>query len=123
MKTKTLSEREVWVCEKEFDGAVEAVTILPAYVFGEAIGSGATTSTKLVEMMLNGKIPALVKVPLNIVDVKDVALAHYRAAVRPEAAGRRFIVSGAKNCWMGDCAAALDKAMKEEGKAYKLPTG
>ena len=42
--------------------------------------------------MCTGEIPMTAKVPCPWVDVKDVALAHYRALVRPAAANKRFIL-------------------------------
>lgn len=43
--------------------------------------------------MLDGTMKAIPNIPLNIVDVRDVADLHIRAMIHPDANGQRFIAS------------------------------
>lgn len=79
--------------ENEGKSCPEIVTILPTILFGEFIGAGAETSTAVVRDMINNKIPMYPDIQMQWVDVKDVALAHLRAMVRPKAANQRIILS------------------------------
>lgn len=58
------------------------------------------------------------KVWITCVDIKDVALAHYRAIVVEQAANKRFIVCRDDGLMLGDLGQILDQTLKSEGHAY-----
>ena len=62
---------------------------------GTPIIGGSYSSADIAKMFLTGKgpMPALPPISLPIVDVDNVAEAHYRALMKPEAAGRRFVAA------------------------------
>ena len=72
-------------------------------------------------MMMN-KFPAYPNIRMSSVDVKDVAKAHLRACERPEAAGKRFILSMDQNLRMVEMAQILDEVLKENGYDYNMKT-
>ena len=55
---------------------------------------------------MTGKIPALPRVRMGCVDVRDVAKAHLLAITKPEAANKRFILVN-RSLWMTDLGAFL----------------
>ena len=90
-KSKLLAERAAWDFIKKEGGNLEFTTINPVAIFGPALSAHISGSFVLLDLLLNGKpIPNL---PLNIVDVRDVADLHIRAMTNPDANGQRFIAS------------------------------
>jgi dihydroflavonol-4-reductase len=70
---------------------VEVVALNPSSVQGPG---RATGNGKLIIAYLNGKLPVFVDVPVSIVDVADVAEAHWLAAERGRP-GERYVLNGA----------------------------
>lgn len=65
-------------------------------------------------------------IPLNIVDVRDVADLHILAMTRPEANGQRFIATADGQISLPEIAALLRKARSQVARnvsAKKLPDG
>jgi len=75
-------------------------------ILGPLLGAEAGTSVEVVRKLLNGEFPALPRFGMSIVDVRDVADAHLRAMLVPEAAGQRFIAGG-RFMWLEELAAIL----------------
>jgi len=50
------------------------------------------SSSEMFHRLFNGSMPAIPDLNMFAVDVRDVALAHLRAMVKPEADGRRFLM-------------------------------
>ncbi|ULQ47889.1 NAD-dependent epimerase/dehydratase family protein [Flagellatimonas centrodinii] len=92
--SKTLAEREAW---KIHDGQQhwDLVTINPALVVGPGINPFATSeSFALVRQLGDGSMkPGVPDLRIGVVDVREVADAHVRAAFTPSASGR-YILSG-----------------------------
>jgi len=72
---------------------LELATVNPSFVQGPMLTSSSCSSVDLVGQILLGKMPGLPNAYMSTVDVRDVAEAHVRAMVIPEAAGKRFPVS------------------------------
>lgn len=92
--SKTLAEREAW----DMAGAQnrwELVTINPSLVVGPGINPFATSeSFALMRQLGDGTMkPGVPDMGFGVVDVRDVAEAHFRAGFMPHAKGR-YIVSG-----------------------------
>ncbi len=90
-KSKTLAERAAWDFMAREGGDMELAVVNPVAVFGPALGADFSTSIELVKRMMDGALPALPKITIGVVDVRDVADLHLRAMVAPEAAGERFL--------------------------------
>jgi dihydroflavonol-4-reductase len=80
---------------------VEVVIVNPSYVFGTPVDETlpGETSTRLIGNYLRGRLPALVDGETNIVDVRDVARGHLRAAERG-APGERYVLGGHDTTWV-----------------------
>lgn len=113
-KSKTLAEKAAWNYVKENDTNLKLTVINPVGVLGPSLSDDVGISNSMVLRMLNGSMPALAKIHIGIVDVRDVAKAHILAMKNTESDGERFIVSE-KEMWMHEIAAVLN------GGGYKAP--
>ena len=93
--SKTLAERKAWEItdsQSQFD----LVTINPSFVLGPMLNPKFTTSESftILKQMGDGTMKAgAPKMGVGLVDVRDVAEAHFLAGFTPEAKGR-YITSG-----------------------------
>lgn len=118
--SKTLSEKAAWEFMTSAEGrGTEFVTILPSGVFGPVLTMERLGSVQFIQRLVDGRMPRVPNVGLNIIDVRDLAVAHVDAMTAPGAAGQRLIVSG-DFMWMKDIAAAI--RAKLGAKADKTPT-
>jgi dihydroflavonol-4-reductase len=113
-KSKTLAERAAWDFVKENHVSYKLTVINPVGVLGPSLSDDVGISNSMVLRMLNGSMPALAKIHIGIVDVRDVAKAHILAMKNTESDGERFIVSE-KEMWMSDIANVLN------ANGYKAP--
>ncbi|XP_064614820.1 uncharacterized protein LOC135479039 isoform X1 [Liolophura sinensis] len=120
-KSKTLAEKAAWEYIKELpdDDKVELAVINPAYVMGPVLHGSQCTSMEVVKRLMERSMPMVPKINLPVVDVRDVAAAHIKAMVNPDAAGKRHIISNT-NMWMKEIAQVLSKEFKPQG--YNIPT-
>lgn len=86
-KSKTLAERAAWeylekLPENERFGLT---TINPGFVFGPTLVSTGFSSGEVIKNLMVGTYPVLIKLSFPSVDVRDVALAHFRALTTDEA--------------------------------------
>ena len=89
-ESKTLAERRAWEI-MEAAGRREALSVInPSGIFGPLLDEDPGTSAILIQRLLNGSVPALPRIPITVIDVRDVAAAHVAAMTAPEAGGRRF---------------------------------
>lgn len=112
---KTDSERKAWELAEEFD--LDLRVINPSAV----IGGGFVNPTPSVDFfpdIVNGNVPMAPKIPLSIVHVKDVAIAHRRAYEIDEAQGR-FILAPHNNLTLVDVCRTV-KRLYPQSKAPKL---
>jgi dihydroflavonol-4-reductase len=79
----------------------EVVIVNPSYVFGAPVDRSAPgeTSTRMIGNYLRGRLPAVVDGETNVVDVRDVAKGHLRAAERGTA-GERYVLGGQDATWV-----------------------
>jgi dihydroflavonol-4-reductase len=80
---------------------VEVVIVNPSYVFGVPVDESAPgeTSTRMIGNYLRGRLPAVVDGETNVVDVRDVAKGHLRAAERGRP-GERYVLGGHDTRWV-----------------------
>lgn len=105
-QSKTLAERAAWDFVKGRGGKTELATILPSAVFGPILTPEGLGSVQVIGRLLNGGMPRIPRIGLNIVDVRDLAVAHVLAMTIPPAAGQRFIANG-DFMWMLEVAQTL----------------
>ena len=92
-KSKLLAERAAWDFIQREGGSLEFATINPVAMLGPSLETHVSGSFNLLKSLLNGSLKAIPNIPLNIVDVRDVADLHVRAMINPKANGERFIAS------------------------------
>lgn len=88
--SKTLAEKKAWEIQKN-QSRWDLVTINPSLVIGPALNTNSVTSESytILKQMGNGSFKTGVpKLAVGIVDVRDVAEAHFQAGFTPKAKGR-----------------------------------
>lgn len=88
--SKTLAEKKAWEISKAQD-RWDLVTVNMSLVLGPALNPKYTTSesTNILKMLGNGEMKmGAPKMGVGLVDVRDVAEAHFKAGFVPEAHGR-----------------------------------
>ncbi len=92
-RSKTLAERAAWqeIAQLAPEQKIEFCTVNPGVVLGPALDRDLSTSHVLIRMLGRGSYPALPKMALPIVDVRDVAAQHLLAMTLPSANGQRWL--------------------------------
>ncbi|MEP0368408.1 MAG: NAD-dependent epimerase/dehydratase family protein [Cyclobacteriaceae bacterium] len=93
--SKTLAEQKAWELEKG-QAQWDLVTINPCLVMGPPLNPHGTTSESFIILKQLGDGTMKMGAPkmgMGLVDVRDVAEAHFRAGFTPEAHGR-YITAG-----------------------------
>ncbi len=88
--SKTLAEQKAWEMSKA-QNQWDLVTINPCFVMGPPLNTKTVTSATfdVMKQMGDGSMKmGAPKIGVGVVDVRDVAEAHYRAGYTPEANGR-----------------------------------
>lgn len=117
--SKTLAEKAAWEIAEQ-QNRWDLVTINPSFVMGPTLTPAATTSESMnvLKQLGDGTMKAGVpKMGVGVVDVRDVANAHYLAGFTPTAKGR-YITSGTNTDFLGMGLALAPKF----GKTHSLPT-
>ena len=115
--SKVQAEKEAWRFEKEESPGFSLVVINPFVVIGPSLVPSLNSSNQILRDLVTGGYPAIVDLTWGMVDVRDVAEAHVRAAERPEAEGR--FVCAAETRHMKDVVAQLRQL--GYGEKTKLP--
>ena len=116
--SKTLAEKKAWEIansQQQWD----LVTINMSLVMGPALNPGQATSESINILKLLGGGTVKTGVPMmgmGVVDVRDVAEAHYIAGFTPEAKGR--YITSAHNTNLFEIASVL---LPKYGATYPLP--
>lgn len=119
-KSKLLAEKAAWEYVQRSDVDLEFVTVNPVAIFGPSLNGHFSGSFDLLKNLLDGSEKFLVDIPLNIVDVRDVADIHIRAMMTPAADGQRFIASADGQISISEIAELL--RTKRPEYATKIPT-
>lgn len=112
-RSKTLAEKAAWDFIRTDGGNLEFATINPVAILGPSLDAHVSGSFHLLQNLLNGKMKAIPNIPLNIVDVRDVADLHIKAMEIPEANGKRFIASADGQISLPEIAELLKKERPE----------
>jgi dihydroflavonol-4-reductase len=86
--SKTLAERAAWAFMERERPGFDLVVINPFVIMGPALGSTVNVSNQIIADLVNGVYPGIISMAWGIVDVRDVAQAHVRAAEVASAHGR-----------------------------------
>jgi len=115
--SKTLAEHEAWRISAGQD-RWDMVVVNPGLVLGPSLcNSSHSESIRTFQRLGDGTYKLGVpRLWLPIVDVRDVAHAHYNAAFTPEASGRHIVVAG--EVTLMDLSNCLQK---EFGKKFPFP--
>lgn len=116
--SKTLAEKKAWEMSKAQD-RWDLVTINPPMVLGPALNPHNTTSESMnILKMIGGGQMAMgaPKMGIGLVDVRDVAEAHFQAGFTPEAKGR--YITSAHNTDFLELGTTL---LPKYGKQFPLP--
>jgi nucleoside-diphosphate-sugar epimerase len=116
--SKTVAEKKAWEMNKA-QSNWDLVTINPSFVMGPALNPKDTTSESMtiVKQLGDGTMKMGVpKMGAGVVDVRDVAEAHFQAGFRPEAKGR-YITSAHNSNFLEMSQVLLPKF----GDRYPLP--
>lgn len=89
IESKTRAERRAWEIMKAAGREHDLVTVNPSAILGPLLDEDPGTSAVIVQRMLNGSFPALPRMAINVVDVRDVASTHVAALTR-NGAGMRL---------------------------------
>lgn len=121
-KSKLLAERTAWDFIEKEGGSLEFTTINPVAILGPSLSADMSGSFGLIEHLLNGSMRAIPNIPLNIVDVRDVADLHIRAMTNPKANGQRFIASADGQISMPEIAALIKNKKPDIAKNISTKT-
>jgi nucleoside-diphosphate-sugar epimerase len=112
-KSKLLAERAAWDFMAKAGGDMEFATINPVAIFGPSLDGHISGSLKIITNMLDGTWKRVPPIPLNLVDVRDVAALHILAMEKQEAKGQRFIATANGKISMLEIAALIKKNRPE----------
>jgi len=90
-KAKVLSEKLAW--EMAMTHGLELTTVCPSMVFGPVPDADTSASLKVMQRILEGKVPALPPGGIGVVDVRDVAEIHTTALLEPQTISKRIIAN------------------------------
>lgn len=119
-KSKTLAERAAWEFVHSEGRGLELSTVNPVMVFGPALNADLATSVLLLRWFLQGKIPAVPRVSMGAVDVRDVAALHLLAMTAPQAVGERFLATSGDFLTLLQMCAILRERLGS--RARRVPT-
>ena len=91
--SKTLAEREAWRLVDAAGRHDDLAVINPAGIFGPLLDEDPGTSSMIVRRLLDGSLPAVPKLAMSVVDVRDVAALQVDAMTNPAAGGNRCVAS------------------------------
>ncbi len=86
--SKAEAERAAWSFVETEKPGFDLVAINPFIVIGPSLTPQLNTSNAILADLLKGTYPGIIDLTWGMVDVRDVALAHLRAAETPAASGR-----------------------------------
>lgn len=93
--SKVIAEKKAWEMAEQ-QSRWQLVVVNPGFVLGPSLTQASqSTSLSTIKNLLNGKLRSGVpQLDMGIVDVRDVAEAHFQAGTREDVEGRHLLVSG-----------------------------
>ena len=121
-KSKLLAESAAWDFIKKEGAGLEFVTINPVAILGPALSDHISGSFGILQHLIDGSMKRVPNIPLNVVDVRDVADLHIRAMTNPHANGQRFLASEDGQISMPEIAALLRNKKPDVAKKVSTKT-
>lgn len=90
-RSKTLAEQAAREFVRSEGQGLAFATINPGVVLGPVLDADVGASAEIVQLILRGKYPAVPRIWLPVVDVRDVARLHRLALEKPDLAGGRYL--------------------------------
>ena len=115
VQSKTLAERRAWEMMRAAGREGDLTTINPGSIYGPLLGNDIGTSGLVIRRLLDGSVPAVPRLTLPAVDVRDVAALHLAAMDIPAAGGQRVLAS-AGQLGMPEMARLLRKTFPEAAR-------
>ena len=121
-KSKTLAEQDMWNYAKG-NPELKITVINPGFVLGPLLNKELGTSAIAILKIMKGEFPGMPKMGMSMVDVRDVAAAHFNALENEVSIGQRYALVDTA-LWMKDLALAILEVCpeyKNKVKARELP--
>ena len=90
--SKIASEKAAWAFAAAH--GLDLTTVLPGAVFGPIMSARSISSNNILLRLINGNIPRALSIPLEVSDVRDLAVLHRLAFENDHAIGERFLAAG-----------------------------
>ncbi len=110
-KSKTLAEQDMWLYAKE-NPTLKITVMNPGFVLGPILNKEIGTSADVIVKMMKGEFPGTPKMGFPIIDVRDVAKAHFNALENEVSIGQRYAIVN-ESLWMKEVALAVLEACPE----------
>lgn len=92
-KSKVKAEKAAWEFYERNKDKIEMTVVNPALILGPIFTKHGNSSETLVVDILSGAFPGVMNFKVGLVDLRDVAEAHYKAMFNEETNGKRYICS------------------------------
>ncbi|GGF24075.1 SDR family oxidoreductase [Flavobacterium limi] len=92
-RSKTIAEKAAWEFIKTNPSGLELVTVLPGAILGPVLEDDFGTSANIVIKTIDGSMPAIPKIGVEIIDVRSVADLLIKAMELPQANQQRYLAS------------------------------
>ncbi len=93
-KSKVRAEKAAWEFYEKNKDKIEIATVLPYLVYGPIYTKHGNSSETMIAEIMRGNYPGFMDVKLSVVDVRDVAEAHFNAMFKEGTNGKRYICAG-----------------------------
>lgn len=117
-RSKTMAELEFWKLAKSY--GMEGASVLPTAVMGPILGNDFSHSSASIKNMFEGKMPRLLNLAFDYVDVRDVADLHLLSLEKEEAISQRFIATSGQNITYQEQAKFLKKNLVQKPRKFLL---
>ncbi|MCH4009764.1 SDR family oxidoreductase [Companilactobacillus sp.] len=112
-KSKLIAEMKAWDYIDRPEVNLEFATVNPVAMLGPSLNGHVSGSFDILKGLFDGSQKRYVDLPLNIVDVRDVADIHIKAMQTPIANGQRFIASADGEISIGEMIQLIKKQRPE----------
>jgi len=92
-RSKTIAEKAAWEFITTDQSGLELVTVLPGAILGPVLEEDFGTSANIVIKTIDGSMPAIPKIGVDIIDVRSVADLLIKAMELPQANQQRYFAS------------------------------
>jgi len=116
--SKTIAEKAAWDFINTDKSGLELVSINPSVVLGPVLEKDFGSSAQIIRKLMNREVPGLPRIGFQIIDVRDVAKAHVKAMVMPDAKGKRIALTD-RFLWFKEIAEILQEEFGTKG--VKVP--